>query len=134
MVGIEVANSFSSITKTIKHIWFAEYVWTQRLKGAPIEMELFHEEEFESIAQQLMNASNELVQMLTKLNDASLENNITYGTSQNETFVQTRRDIFCHVFNHSTYHRGQIVTMLRSKGVNQIPQTDYILYLRVQNV
>ncbi|MFK5047672.1 DinB family protein, partial [Klebsiella pneumoniae] len=35
-----------------------------------------------------------------------------------------------HVMNHSTYHRGQIVTMLRQLGVTQIPQSDYIAFIR----
>jgi uncharacterized damage-inducible protein DinB len=35
-----------------------------------------------------------------------------------------------HVFNHGTYHRGQLVTMLRQVGVTEIPQTDYIAFVR----
>jgi uncharacterized damage-inducible protein DinB len=33
-----------------------------------------------------------------------------------------------HVVNHSTYHRGQVVTMLKQLGV-QVPSTDLLLYL-----
>jgi len=34
-----------------------------------------------------------------------------------------------HVANHATYHRGQIVTMLRQLGRTP-PSTDYIRWLR----
>jgi uncharacterized damage-inducible protein DinB len=30
-----------------------------------------------------------------------------------------------HVFNHATYHRGQVVNMLRQLGVDKIPSTDF---------
>jgi uncharacterized damage-inducible protein DinB len=35
-----------------------------------------------------------------------------------------------HVFNHSNFHRGQLVTILRQLGEEKIPQTDYIHYSR----
>jgi uncharacterized damage-inducible protein DinB len=37
--------------------------------------------------------------------------------------------ILQHVVNHSTYHRGQIATMLRQLGTKAIP-TDLIAYHR----
>lgn len=37
--------------------------------------------------------------------------------------------ILMHVFNHATYHRGQLVTMLRQLGVKKIPQTDFMVYM-----
>ncbi len=33
-----------------------------------------------------------------------------------------------HVFNHSTYHRGQIVTIGRGLGYKDAPMTDYNFY------
>ena len=35
-----------------------------------------------------------------------------------------------HVFNHSTYHNGQIVTMLRQLKIEKIPATDFIAWTR----
>jgi len=35
-----------------------------------------------------------------------------------------------HVFNHGTYHRGQLVNMLRQLGIEKIPQTDFIVWSR----
>jgi uncharacterized damage-inducible protein DinB len=36
-----------------------------------------------------------------------------------------------HVFNHSTFHRGQLVTMLRQAGIAGIPRTDLVAYTRL---
>ncbi|MGZ3851281.1 MAG: DinB family protein [Flavisolibacter sp.] len=35
-----------------------------------------------------------------------------------------------HAFNHGTYHRGQLVNMLRQLGVDKIPGTDFIAWSR----
>ena len=32
--------------------------------------------------------------------------------------------------NHSTYHRGQIITILRELGVTTLPTTDLMAYFR----
>jgi uncharacterized damage-inducible protein DinB len=36
-----------------------------------------------------------------------------------------------HIFNHNTYHNGQLVTMLRALGVVTIPATDFIVWTRL---
>jgi uncharacterized damage-inducible protein DinB len=33
----------------------------------------------------------------------------------------------CHVVNHSTYHRGQLATMLRQLGARPVP-TDLLVF------
>jgi uncharacterized damage-inducible protein DinB len=45
------------------------------------------------------------------------------GEGQME-FQQT----FSHVVNHSTYHRGQLVTLLRQTGFTQLSSTDLATY------
>jgi uncharacterized damage-inducible protein DinB len=44
-------------------------------------------------------------------------------------YIHTYRQMFRHFINHSSYHRGQIVTFLRQLGVKP-PSTDLILYYR----
>lgn len=44
--------------------------------------------------------------------------------------TQSRYEYILHVVNHSSYHRGQIVTMARALGVTgEIPVTDYDAWL-----
>jgi uncharacterized damage-inducible protein DinB len=38
--------------------------------------------------------------------------------------------ILLHLANHNTYHRGQLVNMLRQLGVEKIPQTDFVVWSR----
>ena len=37
-----------------------------------------------------------------------------------------------HLFNHQTFHRGQLVTMLRQNGIEKIPATDFIVFSRTK--
>jgi len=39
-------------------------------------------------------------------------------------------EILSHVFNHSTYHRGQLVTLFRQVGFTDVTSTDLLLYYR----
>ena len=45
-------------------------------------------------------------------------------------FKQPTWQMLLHVFNHGTYHRGQLVNMLRQLGVSRIPATDFALWSR----
>jgi uncharacterized damage-inducible protein DinB len=40
-----------------------------------------------------------------------------------------RFDFIQHAMNHSTYHRGQLVTIGRNLGYIDAPMTDYNFYL-----
>lgn len=35
-----------------------------------------------------------------------------------------------HVINHSSYHRGQIITLLRQQNITTFPSLDAIVYYR----
>jgi uncharacterized damage-inducible protein DinB len=50
------------------------------------------------------------------------------GTSYHNTI----EEIIMHVMNHSTFHRGQIITMLRSAGFTAVGSTDLIRYFRTK--
>jgi uncharacterized damage-inducible protein DinB len=67
--------------------------------------------------------------LLEKLPD--LEANIQYSNSQAKTYRNSYQDIFMHIINHSTYHRGQLSRMIRENGFVP-PSTDYIFYRREQ--
>jgi uncharacterized damage-inducible protein DinB len=34
--------------------------------------------------------------------------------------------------NHGTYHRGQLVTMFRQLGLEEIPSTDLMTFAKIQ--
>jgi uncharacterized damage-inducible protein DinB len=68
--------------------------------------------------------------VMEQLNEEILQSNLHYQNSRGEQFAQPVYEVVMHVFNHSTYHRGQLVTMMRQLGENNLPQTDFIHFTR----
>ena len=60
----------------------------------------------------------------------ALQHEFIYYNSRKERFKQPVFQMLLHLFNHGTYHRGQLVTALRQLGVEKIPQTDFIVWSR----
>ena len=56
---------------------------------------------------------------------------IAYKSMKGEPFTTKAGDIALHVVNHSTFHRGQMITILRELGQENLPATDYIFYTRL---
>jgi uncharacterized damage-inducible protein DinB len=63
-----------------------------------------------------------------------LQHVFQYQNSKREQFKQPVYQMLLHLFNHGTYHRGQLVNLLRQLGVEKIPATDFIIWSRKQKV
>jgi uncharacterized damage-inducible protein DinB len=53
----------------------------------------------------------------------------SYSNTKGQSFSNTVGDILFHMINHTTYHRGQIATELRSRGIEPVV-ADFIFYKR----
>ena len=128
----EIASSFSSIKKTVLHIWDAESIWWQRLKLSE-KISRFSEEftgSFAELVKKLDQQSTEWKDWVDNATDVQLQHVFAYQNTKKEQFKQPVYEMLLHLFNHGTYHRGQLVTMLRQLGVEKIPPTDFILFVR----
>ena len=128
----ELPGSFSSIHKTIMHLWNAESIWWQRMKlqeriVAPAET--FTGTTTEA-GQQLQLLNKQWHEWISGAQERMLEHVFMYQNSKREQFKQPIYQMLLHVFNHGTYHRGQLVTQLRQLGVAKIPATDFIVWSR----
>jgi uncharacterized damage-inducible protein DinB len=79
-----------------------------------------------------MEASRNLLLLAEQSSLAFLNSDITYHNFKGENFNNKVSGIIKHVVNHGSFHRGQVVTILRTLGINTIPSTDYIQWLRTQ--
>ena len=128
----EMNSSFPGIRATILHMWIAESAWWQRMKL--IENPVIPGMDFAGNAEELCRSWlaqsaqwNDWVSLAT---EAALAHEFIYRNNKKEQFKQPGCDVLMHVFNHGTYHRGQLVTMLRQLGASNIPGTDFVLYCR----
>lgn len=128
----EVVSSFNSFFKTIMHMWNAEAIWWQRLKlqeRITEPMETFKGDINEAI-QEMAQQSKLWKNWINNAQDHHLDHVFQYQNKKGEQFKQPVYQMLIHLFNHGTYHRGQIVTMLRQLGIDKIPQTDFIVWSR----
>ena len=68
---------------------------------------------------------------LEKLSDADLDRVVDYRNLKGEAYSNVLWQLLRHMVNHSSYHRGQVTTMLRQLGHTPVA-TDLVLYYRLQ--
>jgi uncharacterized damage-inducible protein DinB len=64
---------------------------------------------------------------LQTLSESALATQISFRYLSGAEAVHVLGDALIHVVNHSTYHRGQVATMLRQLGAAP-PPTDFIVF------
>lgn len=116
----------STAEKLLNHSFNAQHIWNRRILGGPSDVGVWEVMEFEKIFR--FNEANYL-ESLGILENLNLEQLIKYQTSKGETFHNKIHDIIYHIINHSTYHRGQIITALKFEGAEPVA-TDFIFYKR----
>jgi uncharacterized damage-inducible protein DinB len=67
------------------------------------------------------------MEFIHNLADESLDKMITYINLKGETWTYPLWQMLQHLVNHSTYHRGQVTTMLRQLGAEPAA-TDFLLF------
>lgn len=133
---VETANSFSTIKTTLIHIWGAEYAWYERLHGVsidkfPSESRTFSAEEVFEAVRQHSKKFNDFVTEKSENDVAFLQSYLEFNDSLGQIYNMPVFGMIQHCMNHSTYHRGQIITMLRTLGAKKMVSTDLITYLRL---
>ena len=128
----EIDSSFPSLRKTIYHLWDAEFIWLKRLKGESLNdwPSKFFNGTFSEAKEKILLNDQLFIDFVERLNDEKLSESFTYKNIEGKTFSNSRWESVHHCMNHSTYHRGQIVTMLRQHGIIKIPSTDFISFCR----
>ena len=128
-----VTSSFPNLYATLLHLWDAESIWWQRLKLH--ERLLIPSENFNPNTNEVIHGLMEQSMLWKNWADQSTEaaflHQFTYQSTKKELQKQQAWQVLMHVCNHSTYHRGQLVTMMRELGVEKIPATDFIEYIRL---
>lgn len=123
-----IPSSFPTIQETLTHIAFAEWVWLRRWLGesplAPPEGTSLSE-----VRERLQSVAVERRAYLDGLTDDALAGTLSYRSVTGDPFTMNLGDLLVHCANHSTYHRGQLVTMLRQAGATP-PGTDFTVFAR----
>lgn len=130
-LSAEIESSFPSILETIAHIVGAEWGWLRRWKGeSPTALpDWLEDPSFEQLSARLADVESERDWFLASLTDEDLERELSYQTLDGTPHRDRLAALFLHLVNHSTYHRGQLTTMLRQVGGTPVA-TDLVLFER----
>ena len=127
----DLKSSFPSIRQTMLHFISAEWIWLSRWNGvSPSKApDNWDASTFDSLRSIWNEVNGDLTKFVNGLTEAVLTSEITYQNLKGDRYSNRMEHMLRHVVNHSTYHRGQITTMLRQLG-KEATSTDFILYIR----
>jgi uncharacterized damage-inducible protein DinB len=127
----DMRSSYPSIRDTLVHTLSAEWVWLSRWKGvSPSAMPGSDElVTVGAVRARWREVDAERSEYLDGLTEQRLADVIAYRNTRGEPYATPLWQMLRHVVNHSSYHRGQVTTMLRQLGRPAIA-TDLIVFYR----
>lgn len=127
-----VVSSFNSIHDTVLHTVNAEDAWLHRLRK---ENTARLDQRFAGTWQELLEVwkqtSRQLCDWIAGFDGEQLKTPFTYRRFNGQEHTSLYYQVIAHVVNHATYHRGQLVTLLRQVGFTAVQSTDLIGFYRV---
>ena len=120
-----ITSSFSSVKQTVTQIVSAERIWLDfwREMPEPAFLSTVVSGTKDDLLDSWKKTSADLKNFINNLPEEKYLHTVTFswrGVVRQMEFWQT----FAHFINHATYHRGQLVTLLRQTGYTQFSSTD----------
>ena len=126
-----LGGSFTTVYETLLHIWNAESIWWQRMKLQEVVVPPADARpEKAAVVKGLLQQSAQWQQWVQQATEVALQHEFIYMNSKREAFKNPVHEVLSHLFNHGTYHRGQLVNYLRQLGAKTVPATDFIAFTR----
>lgn len=118
--GRELGGSFPSLRDTLHHLLLAEWLWLQRWQGTSPTAPPAGWDVSTPVAlrTQWQQVEAEQTAFLTQISAVDLPRVVTYTLRNGKTGAMPLHYLLRHALNHSTYHRGQVATLLRQLGAS----------------
>lgn len=125
----KLVGSFESIETTAIHTAGSEKLWFERLNNqAQPFLSLTFDGNKNDLIEIWKNASENLKNYVFDVSEEDLQESFAYKSLKEDDFSRLKYQAIAHVFNHSTYHRGQLVNYLRQVGFIDVDTTDLIYF------
>jgi len=123
---------YQTIKNVILHIADAEQTWLARLNGKniPHMHNLDVAGSFANICATIRTNSADFIDLISGKDDEFFLSSTEYINLKGKTFSQNNAEIILHCMNHSTFHRGQVMCILRHVGYTDQSASDFIMFLR----
>ena len=124
-------SSHGGIHGTLVHIYSADWLWLCRWQGASPTAHLTSDEilNLQSLKIRWKDTTEELHRYLRSLTEEKLLASLAYSDLKGNRHSEPLFQQMQHRVNHSSYHRGQVVTMIRQQGGRPLG-TDMITFFR----
>ena len=129
LLARDLGNSFASLLDTFVHLVGAEWIWLERWHGRwpPALPKTSEFGDFAGVRARAEHVRSDREKWLSSLGEEDLRKDLRYLNLRGEFYSYPLWQQLAHVANHSTYHRGQVTTMLRQLGMAAV-STDFLLY------
>jgi uncharacterized damage-inducible protein DinB len=119
-------SSFSSVRQTAVHIASAEKIWIDFWNK--VADPVYLSANFTGTKNELLSiwkaASEGLETYIKSHPEEGFMRSVSFIYPNGNTGQMPYYQTFAHIINHSTYHRGQLVTLLRQAGHHQFSSVD----------
>jgi uncharacterized damage-inducible protein DinB len=125
----DLRTSHGSVRGTLVHTLWAEWIWLKRWTGESPKL-IFDEGDFPDVVAveaRWHDLDRERQQFVATLTDDRLRSIVAYENMRGEHWEYPLVHAMQHVANHASYHRGQVVALLRQLGKTP-PSTDFLEY------
>lgn len=119
-----------AVFSLLGHITLAPEIWLRRIRNESLDgITVFQDLSYDDCASRIGSCADKIHEFCSQLTPEILTHNIQYRNFAGVEYTNTIAEILTHMFNHGTYHRGQIATRLREAGYTPAI-TDYIAFSR----
>ena len=120
------------ILSIFSHQLVANFLWLHRIKGLPApDLKLWQTYDLPKLRELVDEGSKQWIEFVESTD--SFNRVLKYKNYVGDYYETNVEHIMMHLVNHGTYHRGQLVTMLRQLGVEDIPSTDFSGFIRLKS-
>jgi uncharacterized damage-inducible protein DinB len=128
----DMQTSHSSVWGTLDHTYRADALWLKRLQGqGDAKLDAIETAgDLADLRAKWANTQAGLISFAGSLDDCDWTRVFDYRFLSGKEGRSPIYESLLHVVNHGTFHRGQIVTMLRQLGAKPAP-SDFITYVRL---
>ena len=123
---------FKSFHGTLNHLLVTDYMWLHRIEGEgqmPQALDEILHENFDELRAVRAQVDKRIIDAVGRFEDADFAREYSYTTISYGPRTDILGDMFTHLFNHQTHHRGQIHNCLTQEGLDA-PPLDLILFKR----
>jgi uncharacterized damage-inducible protein DinB len=130
---LHIGVFFSSVHGTLNHLLLTDRIWLKRLTGEgehPNQLDAILFEDRTQLVRARITEDERLIAVVDAYDDAALARLHSYKTTSGMPHSQAVANIFLHLFNHQTHHRGQAHACLSILTGGEPPSLDLLAFQR----